>query len=164
MERRCAEDVFSAERWLASAPLHEAGKTTGSGDTLKTGVRREELGSASDNLSSDPNAYPLISTFSKPHSEVASTTHLPALKRFRKGASLVFWFSSRRKVPQQMQRLKNAAKGGLLRQKIPLPQPAENRPFDAPFAAGRDMAAVTWSNLMESLKRMGCGVNFKADA
>ena len=57
--------------------------------------------------------------------EVASTTHLPALKRFRKGASLVFWFSSRRKVPQQMQRLKNAAKGGLLRQKIPLPQPAE---------------------------------------
>ena len=125
MERRCAEDVFSAERWLASAPLHEAGKTTGSGDTLKPGVRREELGCASDNLSSDPNAYPLIPTFSKPHSEVASTTHLPALKRFRKGASLVFWFSSRRKVPQQMQRLKNAAKGGLLRQKIPLPQPAE---------------------------------------
>ena len=93
MERRCAEDVFSAERWLASAPLHEAGKTTGSGDTLKPGVRREELGCASDNLSSDPNAYPLIPTFSKPHSEVASTTHLPALKRFRKGASLVFWFS-----------------------------------------------------------------------
>ncbi|WP_275533041.1 hypothetical protein [Lachnoclostridium sp. An76] len=41
---------------------------------------------------------------------------------------------------------------------------AENRPFDAPFAAGGDMAAVTWSNLMERLKRMGCGVNFKADA
>ena len=102
MERRCAEDVFSAERWLASAPLHEAGKTTGSGDTLKPGVRREELGCASDNLSSGPNAYPLIPTFSKPHSEVASTTHLPALKRFRKGASLVFWFSSRRKVPQQI--------------------------------------------------------------
>ena len=63
-----------------------------------------------------------------------------------------------------MQRLKNAAKGGLLRQKIPLPQPAENRPFDAPFAAGGDMATVTWSNLSERLKRMGCGVNFKADA
>ena len=82
------QDVFSAGRWLASAPLHEAGKTTRSGNTLKPGVRREELGSASDNLSSDPNAYPLISTFSKPHSEVASTTHLPALKRFRKGAPL----------------------------------------------------------------------------
>ncbi len=40
----------------------------------------------------------------------------------------------------------------------------ENHPFDAPFTAGGDMAAVTWSNLMERLKRMGCGVNFKADA
>ena len=39
----------------------------------------------------------------------------------------------------------------------------ENHLFDAPFAAGGDMAAVTWSNLMERLKRMGCGVNFKAD-
>ncbi|OUN36093.1 hypothetical protein [Lachnoclostridium sp. An76] len=37
-------------------------------------------------------------------------------------------------------------------------------PFDAPFAADGDMATVTWSNLMERLKRMGCGVNFKADA
>ncbi|WP_162611179.1 hypothetical protein [Lachnoclostridium sp. An76] len=27
-----------------------------------------------------------------------------------------------------------------------------------------DMATVTWSNLPERLKRMGCGVNFKADA
>ena len=33
-----------------------------------------------------------------------------------------------------------------------------------PFAAGRDMATVTWSNLPERLKGMGCGVNFKADA
>ena len=41
---------------------------------------------------------------------------------------------------------------------------AENRPFDSPFAADGDMAAVTWSNLPERLKRMGCGVNFKADA
>ena len=32
------------------------------------------------------------------------------------------------------------------------------------FAAGRDMAAVTWSNLLERLKKMGCGVNSKADA
>ena len=37
-------------------------------------------------------------------------------------------------------------------------------PFDAPFAADGDMATVTWSNLLERLKRMGCGVNFKADA
>ena len=108
---------------IGSAPRGR--KNYGIRGHAKTRVRREELGCASDNLSSDPNAYPLIPTFSKPHSEVASTTHLPALKRFRKGASLVFWFSSRRKVPQQMQRLKNAAKGGLLRQKIPLPQPAE---------------------------------------
>ena len=50
------------------------------GNTLKAGIRREELGSASDTLSSDPNACPLISSFSKPHSEVASTTHIPALK------------------------------------------------------------------------------------
>ena len=93
------QDVFSAGRWLASAPLHEAGKTTRSGNTLKPGVRREELGSASDNLSSDPNAYPLISTFSKPHSEVASTTHLPALKRFEK-ALRCFLGSSGRESPQ----------------------------------------------------------------
>ena len=37
-------------------------------------------------------------------------------------------------------------------------------PFDAPFAADGDMATVTWSNLPERLKGMGCGVNFKADA
>ena len=83
---KCVEDVFSAEVWLASAPLHEAGKTTKSGNTLKPGIRREELGFASDNPSSDPNACPLISIFSKPHSEVASTTHTSALKRFRKDA------------------------------------------------------------------------------
>ena len=96
------QDVFSAGRWLASAPLHEAGKTTRSGNTLKPGVRREELGSASDNLSSDPNAYPLISTFSKPHSEVASTTHLPALKRFRKGAPLFSGLAQDGRSPQQI--------------------------------------------------------------
>ena len=50
------------------------------GNTLKAGIRREDLGSASDTLSSDPNACPLISTFSRPHSEVASTIHIPALK------------------------------------------------------------------------------------
>ena len=86
------EDVFSAGIWLASAPLHEAGKTTKSGDTLKPGIRREELGFASDTPSSDPNAYPLISTFSKPHSEVTSTTHIPALKSVQERCSAVFCF------------------------------------------------------------------------
>ena len=100
------EDVFSAGIWLASAPLHEAGKTTKSGNTLKPGIRREELGSASDTLSSDPNACPLISTFSKPHSEVASTTHIPALKGSFEKALRCFLVSSSRKVLRQMQRLK----------------------------------------------------------
>ena len=40
----------------------------------------------------------------------------------------------------------------------------ENRPYFKPFAAGGDVAAVTWSNLPEGLKEMGCGFNFKADA
>ena len=83
---KCVEDVFSAQVWLASAPLHEAGKTTRSGNTLKTGIGRGQLSFASDNPSSNPNACPLISTFSKPHSEVASTTHTSALKCFRKDA------------------------------------------------------------------------------
>ena len=35
----------------------------------------------------------------------------------------------------------------------------ENPPlFQGPFAAGGDMATVTWSNLLERLKGMGCGV------
>ena len=80
------QDVFSAEVWLASAPLHEAGKTTRSGNTLKTGIGRGQLSFASDNPSSNPNACPLISIFSKPHSEVASTTHTSAPKCFRKDA------------------------------------------------------------------------------
>ena len=83
---KCVEDVFSAEVSLASAPLHEAGKTTRSGNKLKTGIGRGQLSFASDNPSSNPNACPLISTFSKPHSEVTSTTHTSALKCFRKDA------------------------------------------------------------------------------
>ena len=97
---KCVEDVFSAEVWLASAPLHEAGKTTRSGNTLKTGIGRGQLSFASDNPSSNPNACPLISTFSKPHSEVASTTHTSALKRFRKDAQRFFLRSSDREFPQ----------------------------------------------------------------
>ena len=106
------QDVFSAGRWLASTPLHEAGKTTRSGNTLKSGVRREELGSASDNLSSDPNAYPLISTFSKPHSEVASTTHTSALKRFRKDAPLFSGFV-RPGVPTSKCRISKVGREGI---------------------------------------------------
>ena len=119
------QDVFSAEVWLASAPLHEAGKTTKSGDTLKTGIGRGQLSFASDNPSSNPNACPLISTFSKPHSEVASTTHIPALKGSFEKALRCFLVSSSRKVPRQMQRLKNVTKRELLRQKRPPPQPTE---------------------------------------
>ena len=90
VKRRCFEDVFSAGIWLASAPLHEAGKTTKSGNTLKAGIGRGQLGFASDNPSSNPNACPLISTFSKPHSEVASTTHTPALKGIPKRRFALF--------------------------------------------------------------------------
>ena len=106
------QDVFSAGRWLASTPLHEAGKTTRSGNTLKPRVRREELGSASDNLSSDPNAYPLISTFSKPHSEVASTTNTSALKRFRKDAPLFPGFI-RPGVPTSKCRISKVGREGI---------------------------------------------------
>ena len=80
------EDVLRAEVWLESAPLHEAGKTTRSGNTLKTGIGRGQLSFASDNPSSNPNACTLISIFSKPHSEVASPTHTSALKPFRRDA------------------------------------------------------------------------------
>ena len=47
---------------------------------------------------------------------------------------------------------------------LPIGCAQKTGPFDAPFAADGDMATVTWSNLPERLKRMGCGVNFKADA
>ena len=91
---------------------------------LKSGIRREELGFASDTLSSDPNACPLISTFSKPHSEVASTTHIPALKDFRKGASLFSGFLKPEGPPTNAA-FKNAVEGELFRQKITPPQPSE---------------------------------------
>lgn len=38
------------------------------------------------------------------------------------------------------------------------------RAFQEFFAEGGDVAAVTWSDLMERLKEMEHGVNFKADA
>ena len=119
------EDVFSAGIWLASAPLHEAGKTTKSGNTLKPGIRREELGSASDTLSSDPNACPLISTFSRPHSEVASTTHIPALKEISKRRFAVFWFPQAGRSPDKCSVYKRSKKGSFSGKKGPLPHPAE---------------------------------------
>ena len=88
------------------------------GNTLKAGIRREELGSASDPLSSDPNACPLISTFSKPHSEVASTTHIPALK----GSFLVLLKTEG--LPTNAG-FTNAVEGELFRQKRTSPQPEE---------------------------------------
>ena len=109
---KCVEDVFSAEVWLASAPLHEAGKTTRSGNTLKTGIGRGQLSFASDNPSSNPNACPLISTFSKPHSEVASTTHTSALKRFRKDAPLFSGFI-RPGVPTSKCRISKVGREGI---------------------------------------------------
>ena len=47
---------------------------------------------------------------------------------------------------------------------LPIGCAQKTAPYDAPFAADGDMATVTWSNLIERLKGMGCGVNFKADA
>ena len=115
------QDVFSAEVWLASAPLHEAGKTTKSGNTLKPGIRREELGSASDNPTSDPNAYPLISTFSKPHSEVTSTTHIPALKGIPKRRFAVFWFPQAGRSPDKCSVYKRSGRGAFPAKKFPQP-------------------------------------------
>ncbi len=119
------QDVFSAEVWLASAPLHEAGKTTKSGNTLKTGIGRGQLGFASDNPSSKPNACPLISTFSKPHSEVTSATHIPALKGSFEKALRCFLVLLKTEGPPTNAAFTNAVEGELFRQKIALPQPTE---------------------------------------
>ena len=132
----CVEDVFSAGIWLASAPLHEAGKTTKSGNTLKPGIRREELGFASDNLSSDPNAYPLISTFSRPHSEVASTTHIPALNGFEK-ALRCFLVLLRTEGPPANAAFKNAAREGNFFGKKPPSPSGRNIQQETNFSAKR---------------------------
>ncbi len=95
------------------------------GNTLKAGIRREELGSASDTLSSDPNACPLISTFSKPHSEVASTTHIPALKGSFEKALRCFLVLFKTEGPPTNAAFTNAVEGELFRQKITPPQPTE---------------------------------------
>ena len=99
------QDVFSAEVWLASAPLHEAGKTTRSGNTLKTGIGRGQLSFASDNPSSNPNACPLISIFSKPRSEVATATRTHALNTSSIYCFGVFVRFTQSRVLRQIQNL-----------------------------------------------------------
>ena len=64
-----------------------------------------------DTLSSDPNACPLISTFSRPHSEVASTTHIPALKGSFEKALRCFLVSSKRKPPSKCSVYKRSGRG-----------------------------------------------------
>ena len=86
------QDVFSAEVWLASSPLHEAGRTKKSASTLKAKQGIGQLAFVSDNSDAQFNAYLQILSSSKPHSEVASTTHTSALKRFRKAAPLFSGF------------------------------------------------------------------------
>ena len=48
--------------------------------------------------------------------------------------------------------------------KLPFHPPFEILHLTSVLRAAGDMATVTWSNQMERLKGMGCGVNFKADA
>ena len=89
---KCVEDVFSSEVWLASAPLHEAGRTKRSASTLKAKLGIGQLAFVSDNSDARFNAYLQILSSSKPLSEVASTTHTSELKRFRKDALLFSGF------------------------------------------------------------------------
>ena len=74
------------EVWLAPAPLQEARRTKKSASTLKAKLGIGQLAFVSDNSDAQFNAYLQILSSSKPHSEVASTTHTSALKRFRKDA------------------------------------------------------------------------------
>ena len=101
VKSRCFEDVFSAGIWLASAPLHEAGRTRKSASTLKAKQGIGQLDFVSDNSDALFNAYLQILSSSKPHSEVASTTHVPALKGFRKGASLFSGFAQGGRSPSK---------------------------------------------------------------
>ena len=116
------QDVSAREVWLASAPLHEAGKITKSGNTLKTGL--EEGNSASpqtilfQSQRMSPDFY-----FSKPHSEVASTTHTSALKCFRKDAQRFSTFHPAGSPHKQMQDRERRSKGGHYRQTKTFIQP-----------------------------------------
>ena len=106
------QDVFSAEVWLASAPLHEAGRTKKSASTLKAKLDIGQLAFVSDNSDAQFNAYLQILSSSKPHSEVASTTHTSALKRFRKDAPLFPGFI-RPGVPTSKCRISKVGREGI---------------------------------------------------
>ena len=60
-----------------------------------------QLDFVSDNSDALFNAYLQILSSSKPHSEVTSTTHVPALKGFRKGASLFSGFAQGGRSPSK---------------------------------------------------------------
>ena len=66
----------------------------------------------SDNPIAKLNAYPLIFTFSKPHSEVTSATHIPAQKGVPKGAPLFSCFAQDGKsLPGRCRILKEGEEG-----------------------------------------------------
>ena len=88
--------------WLASAPLHEAGKTTKSGSTLKPGIRREELGFASDNFYFFQASF--RSRLNHPY---------PRAERCSEKALRCFLVSSRRKAPSKCSVYKRGEKGAL---------------------------------------------------
>ena len=106
------QDVFSAEVWLASAPLHEAGRTKKSASTLKAKLDIGQLAFVSDNSDAQFNAYLQILSSSKPHSEVASTTYTSALKCFRKDAPVFSGFI-RPGVPTSKCRIVKAERKGI---------------------------------------------------
>ena len=131
VKRRCFEDVFSAGIWLASAPLHEAGRTRKSASTLKAKQGIGQLDFVSDNSDALFNAYLQILSSSKPHSEVASTTHVPVLKGDTKRRFAVFWFLQAGRSPSKCSVYKRSGRGAFPAKENPSPasrniQPAEN--------------------------------------
>ena len=94
--------------WLASAPLHEASITTKSGTMLKAETGRRQLGFASDNPPCQFQRIVPDFSYTKLHSEVASTTHIPALNGFEK-ALRCFLVLLRTEGPPTNAAFKNAA-------------------------------------------------------
>ena len=78
---------------------------------LKAGTGRGQLAFGSDNPPASSNAQFRIFSYTKPHSEVASTTHIPALKGIPKKRFAVFWFTQAERPPTNTA-FKNAAKWG----------------------------------------------------
>ena len=98
------EDIFSAGIWLASAPLHEAGKTTKSGNTLKAGIRREVF--CPQRVS--PDFYFFQASFR------SRLNHpYPRAERCSEKALRCFLVSSRRKAPSKCSVYKRGEKGAL---------------------------------------------------